>query len=37
MNTIFKGIWPFLAASVVGIALVILFPEMATFIPSQVR
>lgn len=37
MNTIFKGIWPFMAAAVIGIGLLIAFPGLATFIPSLMK
>jgi len=32
--TIFKGIWPFLMAIIVGIVLLMLFPQIATFLPQ---
>jgi len=34
LETIFKGILPFLAALVVMIAILILFPQIATFLPN---
>jgi len=34
LETIFKGILPFLAALIVMIAILILFPQIATFLPS---
>ena len=34
LETIFKGIWPFLAAVVVCIALLMVFPQIATFLPD---
>jgi len=37
MNTIFKGIWPFMAAAALAIGLLIAFPELATFIPSHMK
>ncbi len=37
MNTIFKGIWPFMAAAVLAIGLLIVIPELATFIPSHMK
>lgn len=35
LNTIFRGIMPFILASALAIVLLILFPEIATYIPSQ--
>ncbi len=32
--TIFNGIWPFLAATVIGLALIIIFPQIALFLPN---
>ena len=37
LNTIFKGIGPFIAASTLAIVLLILFPEIATYIPSHMK
>ena len=34
IETIFKGIFPFLAALVVAVALLIAFPIIATYLPS---
>lgn len=34
LETIFKGIWPFVAAMLLCIALLIAFPALATFLPS---
>lgn len=34
LETIFKGIWPFLIAIIFCIALLMLFPSLATFLPS---
>ena len=34
LETIFKGIWPFVIALTVCILLIIIFPEIATFLPS---
>lgn len=34
LETIFKGIWPFLIAIFICIALLIIFPALATFLPS---
>ena len=34
LETIFKGIWPFLAALAVCFLLLIAFPQIATFLPS---
>ena len=37
MNVIFRGIWPFLIACVMAIILIILFPQIATFIPYRMK
>ena len=34
LETIFKGIWPFLIAIIFCIALLMIFPSLATFLPS---
>lgn len=34
LETIFKGIWPFVIALTVCIILIIVFPQIATFLPS---
>ena len=34
VETIFKGIWPFLYMLIVLVALLMIFPEIATFLPS---
>ncbi|MBM3142672.1 MAG: TRAP transporter large permease [Chloroflexi bacterium] len=34
LETIFKGIFPFLAALIVMVAILMLFPQIATFLPS---
>jgi tripartite ATP-independent transporter DctM subunit len=34
LETIFKGIWPFLAAVIVCVIILIAFPQMATFLPD---
>jgi len=34
LETIFKGIWPFLIAIIICLALLMAFPQMATFLPS---
>ncbi|NLO98460.1 MAG: TRAP transporter large permease [Peptococcaceae bacterium] len=36
LETIFKGIWPFLVAIIVCILLLMLFPSIATFLPSLI-
>jgi tripartite ATP-independent transporter DctM subunit len=33
LSTIFKGIWPFLAAAVLCIVIITMFPQIATFLP----
>jgi TRAP-type C4-dicarboxylate transport system permease large subunit len=35
MYTIFKGIWPFVFAMAICIVLLILFPEIALFLPYR--
>jgi len=37
LETIFKGIWPFLLAVIVCIALIMIFPGLATFLPAMIR
>ena len=34
LETIFKGIFPFLGALIVVAALLVIFPQIATFLPS---
>lgn len=33
--TIFRGIWPFLVAIIIGSILLMIFPQIATFLPSR--
>ena len=35
MNTIFRGVVPFLIASAIAIFIIILFPQIATYIPYR--
>jgi C4-dicarboxylate transporter, DctM subunit len=35
LTTIFKGIWPFLIAAILAIAIIIIFPQIALYIPSK--
>ncbi len=35
MNTIFRGIWPFLIASIIAIIIIIFIPAIATYLPSH--
>lgn len=35
LETIFKGIWPFLGAVIVCLAILIAFPQLATFLPDM--
>lgn len=35
LTTIFKGIWPFMVAAVFCIAFIIVFPQIALFLPSM--
>jgi TRAP-type C4-dicarboxylate transport system permease large subunit len=37
MDRIFRGIMPFLIADVIGLVIVILFPQLATYIPYQMK
>ena len=37
MNTIFKGIWPFLISSVAAIIIIMIFPQIATYIPYHMK
>jgi len=37
LETIFKGIFPFLAALVVAAIILLVFPQIATFLPSMAR
>lgn len=34
LETIFRGIWPFLAAIIICIIILIIFPQIATFLPN---
>ncbi|NLM10540.1 MAG: TRAP transporter large permease [Clostridiaceae bacterium] len=36
LETIFKGVWPFLLALMACIAVLIIFPQLATFLPNLV-
>lgn len=37
LETIFRGIWPFLGAIVICLILLMIFPEIATFLPSMLE
>jgi TRAP-type C4-dicarboxylate transport system permease large subunit len=37
LQVIFKGVIPFLVASVVAIILIMIMPEIALYIPTQMR
>jgi TRAP-type C4-dicarboxylate transport system permease large subunit len=37
LGTIFKGIFPFLVADAVRVALIFIFPALALFLPSLMR
>jgi TRAP-type C4-dicarboxylate transport system permease large subunit len=37
LQVIFKGVIPFLVASVVAIILIMILPEIALYIPTQMR
>ena len=34
LGTAFKGVWPFVAAMGVGLILILIFPQIATILPS---
>ena len=34
LETVFKGVWPFLLAELVMVGILMLFPQIATFLPS---
>jgi tripartite ATP-independent transporter DctM subunit len=34
LSTAFKGVWPFVAAMLIGLVLILIFPQIATFLPS---
>jgi TRAP-type C4-dicarboxylate transport system permease large subunit len=34
MNTIFRGIWPFWFAMMAAIAILLVFPQIALFLPN---
>jgi TRAP-type C4-dicarboxylate transport system permease large subunit len=36
LEVIFKGIWPFLIAVLVCIAILMVFPQIATYLPSMI-
>ena len=35
IETMFKGIWPFLIAAMIQVVLLIVFPDIALFIPNR--
>jgi tripartite ATP-independent transporter DctM subunit len=35
MSTVFRGIWPFMMAGIAAIVLIVMFPEIATYIPDN--
>ncbi|MFC1883255.1 TRAP transporter large permease [Thermodesulfobacteriota bacterium] len=35
LTTIFRGIWPFLIAALLAIVIIIIFPQIALFLPSR--
>jgi tripartite ATP-independent transporter DctM subunit len=37
LETIFKGIWPFLMAIIVCLVLIMIFPGIATYLPNLIR
>lgn len=37
LETIFKGVWPFIIAIFACIALLIIFPQIATFLPNMLK
>lgn len=34
LATAFRGVWPFVAAMLIGLVLILFFPQIATFLPS---
>jgi tripartite ATP-independent transporter DctM subunit len=34
LSTAFKGVWPFVTAMLIGLVLILVFPQIATFLPS---
>ena len=34
LSTAFKGVWPFVTAMLIGLVLILIFPQIATFLPS---
>ena len=34
LGTAFRGVWPFVLSMVLGLALILIFPQIATFLPS---
>src|SRR3989338_7423952 len=34
LGTAFKGVWPFVVAMMLGLALILIFPQIATFLPG---
>lgn len=37
LETVFKGVWPFLLAELVMVGILMLFPQIATFLPSLTK
>jgi C4-dicarboxylate transporter, DctM subunit len=37
LTTVFRGVWPFTVALVVMLALVVAFPQLATWLPGQMK
>jgi tripartite ATP-independent transporter DctM subunit len=35
MGTVFRGIWPFMMAGILAIVLIVIFPDIATYIPAN--
>jgi tripartite ATP-independent transporter DctM subunit len=37
LGTIFSGVWPFILLQLIALAMVLLFPQIALYLPSQTR
>jgi len=37
LTTIFRGIWPFMISALVAIGILMIFPEIATFLPENMK
>jgi len=37
LGTIFRGVWPFLIACVIAVVIIMVFPDIALYIPTRMR